>query len=108
MLRIILPFVSREAPLRSDRDHKVSAPRFEAPTIPRKLLIVRLSAVGDVVHVLPSLKTLRKNYPSAHIACLTFPENRQVVEGNPYLSEVILYDKNGKEKKSNTNDWRRC
>ena len=93
MLRIILPFVSREAPLRSDRDHKVSAPRFEAPTIPRKLLIVRLSAVGDVVHVLPSLKTLRKNYPSAHIAWLVEDKAEGILRGHPDLDEIIVFPK---------------
>ncbi len=32
------------------------------------------------------------------MACLTFCENREIVEGNPYLDEVILYDKHGSEK----------
>jgi len=31
------------------------------------ILIVKLSAVGDVVHTLPSLAALRKLYPDAHI-----------------------------------------
>ena len=31
------------------------------------ILIVKLSAIGDVIHTLPSLSALRRLYPDAHI-----------------------------------------
>ena len=34
----------------------------------RKFLIVKMSAMGDVVHTLPALRSLRKKYPDAFIA----------------------------------------
>jgi len=46
----------------------------------------------------PVFEALHHRFPEAHIVCLTFLENRAVVEGNPYLQEVILYDKKGTEK----------
>ena len=64
----------------------------------KKILVSRTDRLGDLVLSTPVFQALREHFPSAHIACLTFLENRQVVEGNPYLNEVILYDKIGKEK----------
>ena len=36
--------------------------------IPEKILIIRLSAIGDVVRTLPALRALRNKYPTAYIA----------------------------------------
>ncbi len=37
---------------------------------PKKLLIVRLSAMGDVIHTLPAVEALRQAFPRAHIGWL--------------------------------------
>ena len=34
------------------------------------ILIVKLSAIGDVIHTLPALNAVRKQYPDAHITWL--------------------------------------
>jgi heptosyltransferase-1 len=34
------------------------------------ILIVKLSAIGDVIHTLPALNALRAHYPHAHITWL--------------------------------------
>ncbi len=36
--------------------------------IKQKFLIIKLSSIGDIVHALPFLRTLRKNHPDAYIA----------------------------------------
>jgi heptosyltransferase II len=41
---------------------------------------------------------LRDNYPGAYIAMMVSPYARDIVEGNPYLDEVIIYDKDVKHK----------
>ena len=63
-----------------------------------RILITRTDRIGDLVLTTPVFEALRKKYPAAHLACLTFLENRAIVEGNPFLSEVILYDKRGSER----------
>ena len=63
-----------------------------------RILVTRTDRIGDLVLSTPVFKALREKYPHGHIACLTFVENRELVEGNPYLNEVILYDKKGSEK----------
>jgi lipopolysaccharide heptosyltransferase I len=59
-----------------------------ARRLPRKLLIVRLSALGDVVHVLPALDALRRGLPEAHIAWLVEERAASLLEGHPQLDRV--------------------
>jgi lipopolysaccharide heptosyltransferase I len=54
-------------------------------------LIVRLSAIGDVVHVLPALAALRRAFPEAHIAWIAESLSAQLLEGHPLLDELIVY-----------------
>lgn len=63
-----------------------------------RILITRTDRLGDLVLSTPVFEALRRCFPGAHLACLTLLENRAVVEGNPHLNEIILYDKRGSEK----------
>jgi len=54
------------------------------------ILIVKLSAVGDVVHTLPSLAALRKLYPDAHITWVIEEAAADLVTGHPYLDRVLV------------------
>ncbi len=71
---------------------------FENLKHPPRILITRTDRIGDLVLSTPVFSEVRKKYPNAHLACLTFLENREIVEGNPALDEVILYHKRGSEK----------
>ncbi len=62
--------------------------------VPERILIARTDRLGDVVLSTPVIKFLREKYPRAYIAFMVRPENRDVVANNPYLDEVLLYDKN--------------
>lgn len=63
-----------------------------------RILITRTDRIGDLVLTTPLFKALREKFPKAWIAVLVFLEHREIVEGNPYLDEVILYDKKGTER----------
>jgi 3-deoxy-D-manno-octulosonic-acid transferase/heptosyltransferase-1 len=54
------------------------------------ILIVKLSAIGDVVHTLPSLSALRKLYPAAHITWVIEEAASDLIEDHPYLDRVIV------------------
>ena len=58
-----------------------------------RILIVRTDRIGDVLLSTPVIKALRENYPRAHIAMMVSPYAKDIVDGNPYLDEVIIYDK---------------
>lgn len=64
----------------------------------KRILIVRLDRIGDVLLSTPVIKALRDAYPDSYIAFMARPYARDIVEGNPYLNRVIIYDKAGAEK----------
>jgi len=59
----------------------------------RRILIARLDRIGDVVLSTPAIKAVREAYPASHIAFMVRPYARDIVAGNPFLDEVITYDK---------------
>ncbi|HOW58494.1 MAG TPA: glycosyltransferase family 9 protein [Candidatus Omnitrophota bacterium] len=63
-----------------------------------KILVTRTDRIGDLVLTTPVFKALRERFPGAWIAAVIFLEHREILAGNPYLDEVILYDKQGSEK----------
>jgi len=64
----------------------------------KRILIVRTDRIGDVILSTPVIKALRKNYPKAYIAMMVSPAAFDIVDGNPYLDKVIVYDKDLKQK----------
>jgi lipopolysaccharide heptosyltransferase I len=58
-----------------------------------RILLIKPSAVGDVVHTLPVLEKLRRRYPRARIDWLITPENAPLVRGHPALSNILLFDR---------------
>ena len=60
---------------------------------PKRILVIRLDRLGDVILSTPVLQALRQHCPHAFIAMMVRPPCRQAVEGNPHLNEVLLYDK---------------
>jgi len=54
------------------------------------ILIVKLSAIGDVVHTLPSLAALRMLYPQAHITWVIEEAASDLIKGHPDLDRVII------------------
>ncbi len=61
------------------------------------ILVVKLTAVGDVVLITAALKALRAKFPQAHIYCLTSPEASPVLQRCPYLTGIILFDPKDKQ-----------
>ena len=60
-----------------------------------KILVINLMHVGDLLLVTPVLRTLRTNYPEAHIALLADSKLRDLVRLNKNIDELIEIDKKG-------------
>lgn len=60
---------------------------------PSSILIIRLSSIGDVVRTLPALTSLRQNYPKAHITWVVEDKSSGILEGHPYLDEVLVFER---------------
>src|ERR1043166_2177979 len=58
-----------------------------------RILIIKPSSPGDIIHALPVLHGLRKRYPSAHLAWLVATPFAELIETDPALTEVILFDR---------------
>ena len=57
------------------------------------ILIIKPSALGDIVHTLPALSSLRRSFPDAKISWLVRPEFAQLIENHPDLNRVIIFDR---------------
>lgn len=62
------------------------------------VLVIKISATGDVVLVTAALKALREKYPRAKIYCLVGKESRKVLQNCPYLDGLIIDDTRQKSK----------
>ncbi|MEW6427169.1 MAG: glycosyltransferase family 9 protein [Thermodesulfobacteriota bacterium] len=60
---------------------------------PRKILIVKPSSLGDIVHSLPFLARLRRCQPEAELHWLVAPGLRDFLAGHPFLHRLWLFDK---------------
>ena len=56
-----------------------------------KILLIKLSALGDVVHTIPLLNKLRQRYPAARLDWLTTPTVTELLGHNPAISNVIEF-----------------
>ena len=63
-----------------------------------RILIIRLSAIGDVVRVLPAVNALRERFPTAHIAWVVEEKARDVLVHQPEIDETIVFQRNRWEK----------
>jgi heptosyltransferase I len=57
----------------------------------RRILLIKLSAVGDVVHTIPVLNKLRRRYPSARIDWLVTPAIAELIRHQPAVTNVVLF-----------------
>jgi heptosyltransferase-1 len=60
---------------------------------PRRILIIKPSAIGDIVHTLPVLNLLRKRYRNAKLSWLVTPACAALVENHPQVDEVIQFNR---------------
>jgi len=58
---------------------------------PKNILIIRLSAIGDVIMASALIPALRANYPDARINWLVDEANGGLLTGNPRLHRVIVW-----------------
>jgi heptosyltransferase-1 len=57
------------------------------------ILVIRLSAMGDIIHTLPAITTLKKSFPGSRLAWLVASRWAPLLEGNPYIDEIIPLDR---------------
>ncbi len=58
-----------------------------------RLLVVRLSAMGDVLHTLPAVEALRERFPEARLDWVVDEKWAPILQGSPALDHVIALDR---------------
>ena len=56
---------------------------------PNRILVVRLGAMGDVIHTLPAVSHLKRALPNAEITWAVEPRWAPLLEGNPHVDRVL-------------------
>ena len=64
----------------------------------KRILVIKWSALGDVVLSMPALRSLRKKFPKAKIYCLTSSAVSSLLIRCPYLDGLVIFDSKGKNK----------
>ncbi|MFH0985468.1 MAG: lipopolysaccharide heptosyltransferase II [Candidatus Omnitrophota bacterium] len=59
----------------------------------RKILVIKLGAMGDLILVVPSLRMLKERFPDASITLLVDRKLAPIVSACPYLDDMILVDR---------------
>jgi heptosyltransferase-2 len=76
------------------KTRKITANPFEVCGSHAKVLVIRQqNQMGDMLLATPCLRALRQSLPQGWITLLASHENEAVVRNNPYVDEVLVYDK---------------
>lgn len=59
----------------------------------KKIIVIKLRHIGDVLLSVPVFRALRENYPQAHISAIVNSGTEDVLTGNPLINEVIVFDR---------------
>ncbi len=57
-----------------------------------KILIIKLGAIGDIIHTLPALAAIRENFPGAEISWVAEQRSAEILRGNELLDNLIEVD----------------
>ena len=58
-----------------------------------RLLIIRIDRIGDVVLSTPIPREVKRKYPNSFVAVLVRDYTKDIYKNNPYVDEIIVYDK---------------
>jgi heptosyltransferase-1 len=56
-----------------------------------RILVIRLGSMGDVIHALPAVASLKHSFPHSHLSWIIKPQWAPLLAGNPYVDEIIPY-----------------
>lgn len=68
------------------------------PSSIKKILLIRLRRIGDVIMTTPAISTLREGFPGASLSYIIEEPYRELVENNPCLDKVYVLPKNQSQK----------
>ena len=67
---------------------------YSLPRDVNNILIVRLGAMGDIIHALPGAAFLKQSFPAAHISWVVEPNWAPLLTGDGLVDRVVLFHRN--------------
>jgi heptosyltransferase-1 len=67
----------------------------------KSVLIVRLGAMGDMIHALPGAASLKHSFPEARVTWVVEPQWVSLLEGNGFVDRIVVFQRDA------PNSWRR-
>ncbi len=64
----------------------------------KSILIIQTAFLGDVVLTIPLIMATKKAFPDAYLSVMVIPAVKEILENNPDLDEIIVFDKKGKDR----------
>src|SRR5690242_2343672 len=61
----------------------------------RRILIVRLGAMGDIIHALPAVASLKHSFPGSELTWVVEPRWAALLEDNPFVDRVVFLRREG-------------
>ena len=58
-----------------------------------RILVVRLSSMGDVIHTLPAAASLKHSFPASCLTWVVNPRWAPLLEGNPFIDRVVWFSR---------------
>ena len=59
----------------------------------KNIIVIKLSAIGDVIHALPVSYAIKEQFPETHLTWVVEQAAYAILEDNPYIDELILFEK---------------
>ncbi len=60
---------------------------------PASIAAIRLGAMGDILHTLPAVASLKRSVPESRLTWVVAPKWAPLLEGNPYVDAVLPFDR---------------
>lgn len=73
----------------------IARPALRAPdgSVPRRVCLVMLSALGDVVHALPVVSAIKRHAPATHLTWIIQPGPAELIRGHPAVDEMLIFER---------------
>lgn len=64
----------------------------------KKIVVIQTAFPGDVILATPIFEALRDAWPDSHLTAVVRPESLLLLRDNPYINDVLIYDKYGNDR----------
>ncbi|MBI4697819.1 MAG: glycosyltransferase family 9 protein [Nitrospirae bacterium] len=73
----------------------------------KNILLIRRNNIGDMIGVIPVFRSVRKEFPQAHITVLADSTNAGIIRGASFIDDILIYEKgSGIYRSKYLNYWR--